>query len=256
MPKPWWTSFFNEIIGEVMFGARMKMAPAEVTNILKQTGFQRGNILDLACGVGRHSVVFSRLPGVSVTGLDFSKVYLKQAKLAAEKNKTKVKFVHGDMKHLKPHFSQGEFDLVVSLYNSFGYFDNRSDDIKMLREIHRVLKPGGKLVLNTLNGEGLKKALEKPFSRGFEPMKNVFMIDAAIYDDKKKKTVSNWTIVDARRGKTKISKQQFSQNIYTHKELRKLLRKAGFKIEKTYGLLSGGDFNAKKSWHQTIIAKK
>ena len=44
--------------------------------------------------------------------------------------------------------------------------------------------------------------------------------------------------------------------MYTHSELKALLKKAGIKIEKTWGMLEGGSFNPQKTWHQTIVAKK
>jgi ubiquinone/menaquinone biosynthesis C-methylase UbiE len=52
----------------------------------------------------------------------------------------------------------------VSLHNSFGYFDSRRDDFKMLKEVYRVLRPGGAFVINTLNGGGVAKRLKTPIS--------------------------------------------------------------------------------------------
>lgn len=254
--KEWWQNFFIPVTGEIMFSPRAKQSQKEVDQILEQVNLKRpAKILDLACGVGRHSVPFAKRK-FEVIGLDFSKNFLAEAKKSSRKEKVSVDFRHGDMKNLKPHFDSNEFDLVVSLYNSFGYFKNRSDDMKMLKEVLRVLKPGGHLVLNTLNGDGVRAALKKPVSMGREPIKNVFMIDAAKFDDAKKKTISEWTIVDARKGKAKIHRMSFQQNVYSYSELKALLQKAGFKIEKTWGLLQGGPFSAKNSWHQTIVARK
>ena len=79
---------------------------------------------------------------------------------------------------------------------------------------------------------------------GREPLPNVFMIDAACYDVRKRQTLSKWTIVDARR------------NVYSHAELRKLLIAAGFRVETAWGVLAGGPFDNGESWHQTIVARK
>ena len=46
------------------------------------------------------------------------------------------------------------------------------------------------------------------------------------------------------------------RNVYSHAELRKLIKNAGFKIETVWGLLPGGKFEAEKTWHQTIVASK
>lgn len=254
--KEWWRDFFVPVIGEIMFQPRAEQSQLEVDEILRNTKLQKqAKVLDLACGVGRHSVLFAKL-GFDVVGLDFSKNYLAEAKKSAIKTKSKVKFVRGDMKNLGPHFDSESFDLVVSLYNSFGYFKTRNEDLRMLKEAYRVLKPGGKFVINTLNGNGVKAALAKPVPVGREPIKNVFMIDAAKFDLKKGQTQSQWTVVDARKSKTKIHRMSFQQNVYSHQELKSALRKVGFKIETTWGKLQGGSFDQLKTWHQTIVARK
>jgi ubiquinone/menaquinone biosynthesis C-methylase UbiE len=254
--KEWWQKIFIPVIGEVMFGPRVAQGGDEVEQIIKQVKVPpSADVLDLACGIGRHSIPFAKKK-FRVTGLDFSANFLEQARKTAKKEKVNVKFVHGDMKNLKPHFSEAQFDLVVSLFNSFGYFKVRSNDRKMLKEIFRVLKPGGYLVINTLNGDGVKLAMKNPISNGREPVKNVFVIDAAKYDVEKKKTFANWTIIDARKPKARVHRLSFDQNVYTHKEMKRLLTEAGFKIEKTWGLLHGTSFDEKSTWHQTVVARK
>jgi SAM-dependent methyltransferase len=212
-------------------------------------------VLDLACGVGRHSVILAKR-GFAVTGLDYSRPYLQEARRTALKARQRIRFVHGDMRDLKSHFADGSFGLVVSLYNSFGYFRSRRDDFNVVKAVHRVLRPGGAFVINTLNGEGVAKRLKNPVSVGREDIANVFMIDAAQYDPDRKETASHWTIVDARRAKAKIWRRSFRQNIYTHAELKQLLTDAGFRVEAAWGKLPGGRFDRRTSWSQTILARK
>lgn len=45
----------------------------------------------------------------------------------------------------------GGFDAVVNLFTSFGYFEEDEEQVKVLREIYRMLKPGGKFVIDYLN---------------------------------------------------------------------------------------------------------
>jgi ubiquinone/menaquinone biosynthesis C-methylase UbiE len=254
--KEWWQKIFSSLVGEAMFGPRQASAGPEVKYILNQVKLQPGAaVLDLACGVGRHSVYFARRK-FHVIGLDYSDVFLKEAKSRTKKENLKVRFVQGDMKNLKPHFQNDQFDFVVSLFNSFGYFKKRSDDEKMLREVYRVLKPGAFFLLNTLNGDGVAKALRMPISRGHEPIKNVFMLDNAHYDPGKRKTYAKWTIIDTRKKIANVQRVQFDQNIYTHSEIKYLLKKAGFEVVKTWGWLHGEKFNSKKSWHQSVLVRK
>lgn len=255
--KNWWKTFFKPITAEVMFKPRMgKQTKLEVDMILEKIkAKQKIDILDLSCGEGRHSVEFAKKH--NVVGLDYSKDFLKVAKSRIGKSKN-LKFIHGDMKFTSKYFDPESFDLVVSLYNSFGYFDKRSDDKKVIKEVNKVLKPGGLFIINTLNGTGVKARLgdQKPTSLGYEIEKNVFMIDHAIFDAKKMRTFSNWTIIDARKSKTKIFRNKFNQNVYLHNELKSILRESGFKVITTWGLLTDKNFDEKKSWHQTILAMK
>lgn len=255
--KDWWKSFFKPITSEVMFKPREgKQTQREVAQVLKQLGNKKNlEILDLCCGEGRHSVLFAQ-KGHRVTGLDFTANFLKVARQRAAKAAVQIKFVKGDMKRASEYFPKDCFDAVVSLYNSFGYFDKRSDDFRTLNEVRKVLRPGGYFVINTINGNGAKRRLEQPLSAGSEISKNLFMIDKAFLDLKKMRTHSNWTVIDARKKKTAIFRGSFQQNIYTHQELTRMLRKAGFKVIKTWGTLQGGAFDEKKSWHQTLLAQK
>lgn len=239
-----------------MFLPKGRQSDAEFRQVIRKTKAKAPMaVLDLACGVGRHALIFAK-HGFKVTGLDYSEPYLQQARVAARKAGAEIRFIHGDMKDLRPYFAANEFGLVVSLFNSFGYFGSRRDDFKMLKAVHRVLRPGDAFVINTLNGAGVAKRLKTPISWGHEPLPNVFMIDAARYDVRRRQTVANWTIIDTRRPKARVSRQDFRQNVYSHAELKRLLIAAGFRIETTWGMLLGGPFNSGKSWHQTIVARK
>ena len=160
------------------------------------------------------------------------------------------------MRDLKPHFAANTFDLAVCLFTSFGYFARRSDDLKTLRAVYRVLRPGGAFVVNTVNGAGVVKRLRSPISLGSEPLPNVFVIDQARYDARTRQTLTTWTIIDARRSRSRVIRKTFRVNVYSHAELKGLLTRAGFKIETAWGMLPGGRFDPRKTWHQTILARK
>jgi ubiquinone/menaquinone biosynthesis C-methylase UbiE len=253
--RTWWRGFFGAVVGEVMFASRKAITEKEVKTVVKATRVRPpAAILDLACGTGRHSMALARL-GFAVTGLDYSRDFLREARADARKAKLPVAFVRGDMRDLRDHFQPKRFDLVVSLFNSFGYFAKRSDDRRVLREVHRVLKPGGAFVINTLHASGVAERLRTPMERGSEPLPNVFMIDRARYDRRKEETSSEWIIVDVRRPKARILRQSFRQNVYSHAELKRMLRAAGFRVERVWGMLSGRRFQ-RQSWHQTILARR
>jgi len=243
-------------MGEVMFAPKAGAAAREVRQIVKKLKAKPPlAVLDLACGIGRHSLAFAAR-GYEVTGLDYSNPFLRDARRKAHAARQAIRFVRGDMRNLKPHFAANTFDFAVCLYTSFGYFDRRSDDLKTLRAVYRVLRPGGAFVINTVNGAGVVKRMRSPISQGAEPLPNVFVIDQARYDARDRQTISTWTVIDARRARSRVVRKMVRVNVYSHAELKALLARAGFRIETAWGMLEGGRFDPRKTWHQTILARK
>ena len=114
--KDWWKTFFNNTIGQVMFSMPQERTRQEVQTILKETKLSKGSkILDLGCGVGRHSIEFAK-QGMSVVGLDFSKDYVAEAKKKVKKERLnhQVSIIYGDMRKINQLFSTGEFDLKAN----------------------------------------------------------------------------------------------------------------------------------------------
>ncbi|ULO08597.1 methyltransferase domain-containing protein [Paenibacillus sp. 19GGS1-52] len=102
-------------------------------------------VLDLCCGMGRHSLALSEA-GYEVTGVDLSEPLLREAR--SQDGAEEVTWVRSDMRKLP---LEGGFDAVVNLFTSFGYFEEDEEQVKVLREIHRMLKPGGKFIIDFLN---------------------------------------------------------------------------------------------------------
>ncbi|HED11150.1 MAG TPA: class I SAM-dependent methyltransferase [Caldithrix abyssi] len=105
-----------------------------------------GKVLDLACGNGRHSFLLARHFS-TVIGLDLSAHLLRVAQ-NSRKSSACPCFVRGDMRLLP--FKSG-FDLVASLFTSFGYFDDDAQHRQVAGEIARVLRPGAYFVIDYFN---------------------------------------------------------------------------------------------------------
>ncbi len=103
------------------------------------------HILDLACGSGRHSHYLSSL-GYRVTGTDLSGHSIEQAR----KRCCDAEFIVQDMRNPLPG---KEFDVVLNLFTSFGYFDSVKDNESAVKAIRRNLKPNGTLVIDFLNAD-------------------------------------------------------------------------------------------------------
>lgn len=109
------------------------------------------NVLDLCCGQGRHSVALAKT-GLSVTGVDLSEEMLAIARLTADEAGVPLTIRQADMRHLPDDLKDG-FDAVINMFSSFGYLESEEDDQQVLHQISKVLKPGGKLLMDLLNRE-------------------------------------------------------------------------------------------------------
>lgn len=97
------------------------------------------NILDLACGTGRYAIPLARR-GFQVTALDLTPAYLQEGQKKAEAENLSIRWVQGDMRDIP---FQDEFDAVINIFTSFGFFEEEGDHWKTLKGVVRALKPGG-----------------------------------------------------------------------------------------------------------------
>jgi SAM-dependent methyltransferase len=110
-------------------------------------------ILDLACGPGRHAAELERLGG-HVVGFDLSRAMLRRAR-----ERTQASLVRGDMRSLP--FRDGSFALAVNLFTSFGYFLDDAEHRLVVRQVAAALSRRGHFVLDYLNAEQVRRALER-----------------------------------------------------------------------------------------------
>ncbi|MDY7001735.1 MAG: GNAT family N-acetyltransferase [Thermodesulfobacteriota bacterium] len=147
----WWQHIFDEtyLVTDARTVADPKVTAAEADMLVDLLDLEPGDhILDLCGGHGRHALELSRRGFRNLTVMDYSLFLLEHGRGNLEGNGG-VRFCRGDARCLG--FSQGSFDAVVVMGNSFGYFMDDAENIKIIREINRVLKPGGRLLLDLAN---------------------------------------------------------------------------------------------------------
>src|SRR5436309_709930 len=117
--------------------------------ILALAGVERGAVLDLCCGPGRHSIPLA-LRGLAVTGVDRSPVLLRQAQENAEEKGVQIELVRSDMRRfVRP----AAFDLALNVSISFGYFEDPGENLAVLANVQESLRPGGVFVLEVSGKE-------------------------------------------------------------------------------------------------------
>ncbi len=108
-------------------------------------------ILDIACGQGRHAIALAKR-GFEVVGTDLSTFLLEVARTRTREAGLAVEYVHSDMRELP---FTGEFDVAVNLFTAFGYFAEEEEHQRALSRFAQALRPGGRLVLEMINRDGL-----------------------------------------------------------------------------------------------------
>jgi SAM-dependent methyltransferase len=162
---PWYRRWFGEEYLHLYPHRDQDEADAAVSLLLREVPLEEGgSVLDLACGGGRHlKALLDR--GIPATGLDLSLPLLRRAKALAGE----VLLTRGDMRELP--FASGAFSAVTSFFTSFGYFDDEADDLSVLAEIRRVLRPGGHVLLDFLNADRVRRELAPRDERWVEGRK-------------------------------------------------------------------------------------
>lgn len=214
-----------------LFGPeRMEIAPQEVDQIIAMLDLKTGAaILDMCCGVGRHSLEFARR-GYSVTGVDRTAAYLRTARDAADAEGLSVEWIEADAREFQ---RSAAFDLAINLYTSFGYFEDPAEDRRMAENLYRSLKPGGFLVMDLMGKERLARIFSR---RNWDelPDGSFFLQERKIRDD--------WTWIENRWILIKDGQQReftLGHRLYDGTGLRTLLLDSGFESASLYGDLDG-----------------
>ena len=108
-------------------------------------------MLDVPCGQGRHAHLLAE-SGFDVDGLDYSNELLAVARRRGKGQN--LRYTRGDMREM-PNGWTRRFDAVLNLFTSFGFFSHPADDVCVIREFARVLKPGGLLVWHGGSRDGV-----------------------------------------------------------------------------------------------------
>ncbi len=179
-------------------------------------------ILDLACGQGRHTLELARRGFKFVNGLDRSHYLIRKAKNIAATEGLAASFKEGDARKLP--YQPDTFDLVVILGNSFGYFESLDDDIKILKEVFRVLKPNGRFLIDVADGDYLR-ANYSPRSWEWIDSKHFVCRERSLASDNQR-LISREVISNINKGV--IVDQFYAERLYSQESLTEILARCRF----------------------------
>lgn len=169
-----WNTYFDDNAPEYLNECFTQNTDFEVDFLVEELNLPSGaRILDVGCGVGRHSVPLAQR-GYRVTGLDLSAGMLAQARAAAEEAGVEVEWVQADASKfcLEPIF-QAALCLCEGSFGLLGAGDDPVEHpLSILRHIAASLVPGAPFVLNALNGmRKIRQATDEEIASGaWDPM--------------------------------------------------------------------------------------
>ncbi len=228
---PWYKESFGEDYLLVYKHRDRTHADKEVRAIIDWLGLTaEDKILDLCCGTGRHSIELARR-GFSVTGIDLSDVLLRHAKKKSEG--LDIEYYQGDMRSLP--FASSSFDVVLNLFTSFGYFVEDHENVQVLAEIARVLKPNGQFLIDYLNRERVIESLIPLSER----------VEEGVYIREERKLDGDFVrkkIYISEAGKERYYEERVK--MYNREEIEVLMDEVGLRVDKVRGDYEGHPYTA------------
>jgi SAM-dependent methyltransferase len=229
--KEWFDddSFWRELYPFMFPEKRVAAADEQVAKALALTKPPGKSVLDLCCGPGRCSIALAK-KGFRVTGVDKTTYLLNKARAKAKAARVNIEWVREDMRDfVRP----ASFALVLSMFTSFGYFDDRQDDMTVLQNMFTSLQPGGACLIEVLGKERLAKILQPTISTVL-PGGTLMVERHEIFDDWTR-VRNEWLLIRGGRAKS----FNFHHTIYSGQELRDRMERVGFVAVKLHGNLDG-----------------
>ena len=221
----WWRRIFNSMYLKTDADV-VEDKQITCTEVDLFTGFLKLDphmvILDLACGQGRHTLELARRGFKYVNGLDRSHYLIRKAKNICASEGLSASFKEGDARKLP--YQPDTFDLVMILGNSFGYFESLDDDLKILKEVFRILKPNGRFLIDVADGNYLRENYS-PRSWEWIDSKHFVCRERSLASDNQR-LISREVISNINKGV--IVDQFYAERLYSQESLKEILARCGY----------------------------
>ncbi len=238
----WFEEWFDTPFYHILYQNRdEEEAAIFIEKLIAVTELKKGaKILDLACGKGRHSIQLNKL-GFNVIGIDLSVNSIARAK--KYENET-LRFAVQDMREA---IAGEKFDAIFNLFTSFGYFDEKKDNLKVLNACNQMLPRRGVLVIDFMNVVRSIAELEVVETK---------IIEGIQFDITRKFDGQHiWKAISfGHNGRS----HTYTEKVLaiTKEDFEILLKDANFTIKEQFGSYDLSPFDAEKSDRLIIVAVK
>jgi SAM-dependent methyltransferase len=245
--REWFRAFFDrEYVAALDHEKPPRQTRVEVDFLLRALRLPPGaRILDVACGTGRHAGALARR-GYRVVGIDLSPAMLDEARRRFTQS-ARLRFRRLDMRRLA---FREEFDAVVSLYTSFGYFAPAENEAT-LRRMARALAPGGKLLVDHRDP---RYEARLPARLWYRAGPGRFVLERRRFDGRTKVTVATQLLVTA--GRVSAVERRYRLQEFSLSGWRRMLRGAGLSFVRAYGAYSGRAYRPGATGRLIVVAER
>lgn len=191
-------------------------------------------LLDLCCGACRHVLVLRELGFTQIVGLDLSPDLLEVAsrRLCEEYGEAcaEIELVRSDMRQI-PY--ENHFETVLSLFTSFGYFEQDQENQQVFASVYRALYPGGRFLVDYMNRDYVIEHLVERDERSL-PDRHIENVRCLTEECRRVEKTTTVTTTDGR-----VRAFHESVRLYSSDEMVHMLRAEGFEDVLCYGSLDG-----------------
>jgi SAM-dependent methyltransferase len=239
-------SFWRSHLPFLFRDSVLDSAPEQVDRILEKTGLTGGEeVLDLCCGPGRHSLELASR-GYRVTGVDRTALYLDRLSRTAAESGLSIELVNSDMREF---IRENSFDLVLSMYTSFGYFRDIEDDLRVATNVYASLREGGYFLLELMGKEVLARIYQE---RGWTEENGIYHLEERTVTEDWSWMVNRWILIAPGEEPREFTVEH---RLYSAAELTDLLRRAGFAALEVFGSLDWISYD-QKATRLVVLARK
>ncbi len=184
-----------------------------------------GRVLDIACGLGRHTVLLAQR-GYDVVGVDISPLYVERATEAALNAGVDARFIVGDMLHIERLMEdEAPFNAIISMFTSNGYY-GRMGDMELFGQLRQLAAPGAALVVLTANLDWMARNIE---GQGLDRAGQIRVVQDRQLNLDTSTLESEWSFFEGRGESLRLRlKLAMQHRVYNLPEFRGLLAEVGW----------------------------
>ncbi len=220
---------------------RVESAEPEVNRLikyLKKSGPDPKKVLDLNCGIGRHTIEMAKKE-IEMTGTDISSKYIEMAKKRAKKEGVdkETEFLVADMREIDKIFPKDSFDGIINLWTSFGFYDQKTNE-DILRRCRKIVKKNGFFIIEITNRDWIIRNFEE---KGFsKPNDEIMVLEERFFELETSRAYNKWTyFTEEGKNNFVIKKEvELDHRIWSLHELIEMFERNGWKFIESYPELS------------------